>query len=437
MAAKTGEGRSDPATASASANQRLKLQTDLGKALMFSRGFGAEETEAALIRARELAAAIGTPTERFTIYYGLWVGNLVCGKLGLAHEIADTFLHEAEREALTIEAEVGRYLVGLSCLLLGDLSAAQTNLVEAINTHDPEHDREARLRFGPDSGATARTFLAIAKWLLGEVGLGRALIEEAIAHATETGHVPTLINIHMFKALLEMVRGDAEAARRDAEIVVKLTQENALAAFATQAALQSAWASARLDGRETRTTELRQALVAFVSRKLFVPFFQGLLAEIEAQDDVAGALTRIDEALAVAGQTGEHWSDAFLHRLRGEILLKGDPGNTAPAEKAFLTAIALSLKRRGRAVWSYAQLWIWHDFIIPRAVPRMLMPCSLLRSRVFRRPRISSKSKRRKLYSVRWRRESIERASDFPARPGQRRLPGCHHFRPEAERLKA
>ena len=36
--------------------------------------------------------------------------------------------------------------------------------------------------------------------------------------------------------------------------------------------------------------------------------------------------------LALAGETGEHWSDAFLHRLRGEILLKRDPANTAPGE---------------------------------------------------------------------------------------------------------
>jgi hypothetical protein len=64
--------------------------------------------------------------------------------------------------------------------------------------------------------------------------------------------------------------------------------------------------------------------------KLSVPFFQGLLAEIEAQGDAEGALTRIDEALALAGETGEHWSDAFLHRCRGELLLKRDPANTAP-----------------------------------------------------------------------------------------------------------
>jgi len=80
-----------------------------------------------------------------------------------------------------------------------------------------------------------------------------------------------------------------------------------------------------------------------------VPFFQGLLAEIEAQGDAAGALTRIEEALALASETGEHWSDAFLHRLRGEILLKRDPANAAPAEEAFVTAIAIAQQQRARS----------------------------------------------------------------------------------------
>src|SRR5215831_13010989 len=64
MADKTGEGRSAAATASVSANQRLKLQTDLGRALLWSRGYGAEESRAAFTRAGELAAAIDDPTER-------------------------------------------------------------------------------------------------------------------------------------------------------------------------------------------------------------------------------------------------------------------------------------------------------------------------------------------------------------------------------------
>jgi predicted ATPase len=44
MADKTGEVGSAATTASASASQRLKMQTSLGQALMLSRGFVAEET---------------------------------------------------------------------------------------------------------------------------------------------------------------------------------------------------------------------------------------------------------------------------------------------------------------------------------------------------------------------------------------------------------
>ena len=60
-------------------------------------------------------------------------------------------------------------------------------------------------------------------------------------------------------------------------------------------------------------------------------------------------MTRIDKALALAGETEEHWSDAFLHRLRGEILLKRDPANTAPAEHALLTAIAIAQQQKARS----------------------------------------------------------------------------------------
>jgi predicted ATPase len=114
---------------------------------------------------------------------------------------------------------------------------------------------------------------------------------------------------------------------------------------------QSAWASARLGGRETGATALRQGLGAFTDQgnKQFVPFFQGLLAEIEARGDADEALTLIDEALALAAETAEHWSDAFLHRLRGEILLKRDAANMALAEDAFLAAISIAQQQKARS----------------------------------------------------------------------------------------
>jgi predicted ATPase len=84
--------------------------------------------------------------------------------------------------------------------------------------------------------------------------------------------------------------------------------------------------------------------------KALAPLYQGLLAEFEAEEhDAEAALPRISNALALAGETGEHWTDAFLHRVRGEILLKRDPANTAPAEEAFLTAIAVAQQQKAKS----------------------------------------------------------------------------------------
>ena len=122
-------------------------------------------------------------------------------------------------------------------------------------------------------------------------------------------------------------------------------------------------AGARLGDRETGITELREALATYRNQgnNLWVPFFQGQLAEIDGEGSEM-ALTRIDEALALAGETGEHWTDAFLHRIRGEILLKRDLANTAQAEEALLVAIAVAQQQKARsfelrAAMSMARLW--------------------------------------------------------------------------------
>jgi len=96
--------------------------------------------------------------------------------------------------------------------------------------------------------------------------------------------------------------------------------------------------------------ERRTASESSQGGKFNLPFFRGLLAEIEAErGGTEAALSEIDEALALAGETGEHWFDAGLHRIRGEILLKQNPAGPAPAEAAFLAAIAVARQQKARS----------------------------------------------------------------------------------------
>ena len=195
-------------------------------------------------------------------------------------------------------------------------------------------------------------YLASTEWLLGHVARARDLIKEAVAPSVEAGHVPTLASSYTFAAQLEVLRGDPKAALRAAKTATEYTREHGLGLYGSMARVYLGWSRARLGEREFGVAELQQGLAAHTEtgNKAWTPFFQGLLAEIEVEaEDAEGTLVRIDEALALAGETGEHWTDAFLHRIRGEILLKRDPANTAPAEEAFLTAIAVAQQQKARS----------------------------------------------------------------------------------------
>jgi predicted ATPase len=121
----------------------------------------------------------------------------------------------------------------------------------------------------------------------------------------------------------------------------------------------SAWARARLGDRDGGMTGLREALAAYLDQgnKLYASLFQGLLAELEAEGrDADGPLRRIDDALALATETGEQWTGAPLHRIRGQILVKLEPANPAPAEEDFQTAIAIAKQQGARSYELLASL---------------------------------------------------------------------------------
>ena len=97
MADKTGDGAPPAAATPASGSQRLKLQVNLANALLQARGQHSTETKAAFSHAQELVGSIEDPLERFSTYYGLWVGAYVRGEMPLMHEMAERLMSEATK----------------------------------------------------------------------------------------------------------------------------------------------------------------------------------------------------------------------------------------------------------------------------------------------------------------------------------------------------
>ena len=319
---------------------------------MWAKGFAADETKAAFARVGELATKTGSAEALFAAYTARWAQSLFRGEFGLTRAAAENFLREAESKTRPTESGVGHRFLGFTLLFEGELAEAQAHLQQARRIFDPERDREAKFRFGQDPYVGATAYLVLAAWQLGDVGRARELVQEADALAVKSAHAPTLAIAHTMHTMLEILRDDVEASRRAAEATVALTREHGLALYLALGALPLAWARAKLGDRDAGSAEFRQALAEYARQgnKFLLPFYRGLLAEIEAEsEDADAALAGIDGALALAGETGEHWFDAGLHRIRGEILLKQNPADPALAEAAFLAAIAFAQQQKARS----------------------------------------------------------------------------------------
>jgi predicted ATPase len=218
---------------------------------------------------------------------------------------------------------------------------------------------EERERSGEDTQAVATAMLALLNWYLGEADRARELIEEANRRAAEIPHVPSMAVPLQIRCHLQVLRGDASAALTACEALGALSREHGMALQQVWAELDLSWAQGRLDDPKGGAAAFQLALAALAERgdASDLPFHFGLLAQLEAEAvGVEAALARVDEALALIHQGEVRFCLAFLHRLRGDLLVKRDPAETASAEDAFRAAIAVAKEQGVRSLHIQAAL---------------------------------------------------------------------------------
>ena len=336
-------------SAPTSLDRRLRLQTNYGHAIAMFRGFTSDETKAAFTKAQQLLAGIDDPSERYRTYSGLWLASFSHGDVASAREIAETFWRDAENTSRITETAFALAVLGATCFVQGDFGNALRHLQNAIQIYDPQRDREAKFLF--DTGAFAAQYLALAHWLLGEGEEAREVIGDARRRAIESAQAPALAMQYLIEAILETLRGDAKAARRAAELCIDVSRAHGLAVFLSDGIGYLGWARVQLDDRKAGIAQLHDCISTHVEQgnRVYIPFFQGLLSEIEGRERGSEAgLNRIDEAIALTTEMGTHWCEAFLLHIRGKILLNFNPASTEAAENAFLAAIAIAQQQKAR-----------------------------------------------------------------------------------------
>jgi predicted ATPase len=168
-----------------------------------------------------------------------------------------------------------------------------------------------------------------------------------------------------FSSRLHLYRGEANAAREQAEATIAVTTEHTLPQYLAQGRFMLGWAPAAQGQGEEGVTLMRQGVtdVQATGNRVSPTQFLPVLAE------ACGTLGRVDsglpmvtEALELVEQTGVRWYEAETYRIKGTVLLHQAIPDAAQAEACFQQALDIARRQEAkawelRAATSLARLW--------------------------------------------------------------------------------
>jgi DNA-binding winged helix-turn-helix (wHTH) protein/predicted ATPase len=328
------------------ARQELGLLVTLGIPLIATEGYAAPEVGKTYTRARELCRQLGGAPELPQVLTGLWSFHLVRADVGTAREIAEDFVRVAGHlpyPHVTLE---------VTLIQLGEFVPAIEQFNQAFSLYDPVRHRDDTLRYALNPGVGSQSHAGWALWFVGQPDEAVNRMQKALAVAQDLSEPQGLAHTFYFSAILHQLRREKRLAQEHAEAAVAISMKHRIPLYQAMATIVRSWASIE-PGQQDEVEELRRGLAEFdaTGTEILRPHHLGLLAEtLQVAGQVKEALAVVDEALTGAERTGEHYYDAELYRLKGELLLVESAGMSTKAEECFLRSMKIAQLQKARSL---------------------------------------------------------------------------------------
>ncbi len=331
------------------AKLELKLQMALGPSLMAVEGFAAPEVERAFVRACELCQQLDARVQLFNAQFNLAIAYVVKAEYERALSQSEQCLRLAEDLGAPAMLMQSHWVRGLSECYLGRLETARSHFEQTISIHDAEGIDSPVSLYG---AVLSRAHLARILLYLGYSDGSRQMMNEAIVQAERLRHPIGLVNTFSLASQIEAIHRNAQEVEELAEKIAWHSDEHGLPYYAAIGGLMRGWALAMRGEQETGIALLREGLASYLTTgaRQQHTYFLALLAEALCKAGrVQEGLEALAEALEVARQCGEHYYEAELYRLRGELLLKSEAASPSDAEACFQQAVSLARKQNAKA----------------------------------------------------------------------------------------
>lgn len=348
----------------------MKLHGARGWSLMYTAS-PARESGTAWAQTYELAERLNDTDYQLRALWGLWAGKMNNAEFTAARDIANRFCALAPLSADATDAAIGDRMMGASLHFLGDQPSARLHIERMLANYIAPPRRLHVVRYQFDPRVTAKITLARVLWLQGLADQAIATVDASIEEGLSIDHTLSLCNtIAQSACPVALLVGDLDRTERFADILLRETARHGLEiwhdygrCFRGQILIRRGDAAGGLPLVQNAVEQLRRA--RFV--QYYVAFLLALADGLAVSTRVPEAIETIDEALAHAERTSEHWAKPEMLRMKGECLhvLHGDDGYEA-ADSCFDEALALARQQHAlswqlRTATSRARLWRTHS----------------------------------------------------------------------------
>ena len=332
------------------ARQSLALQLDLAPPIRISRGWAAPELDTPLRRAVELSRQTGDFGQQARAQVSLAFFLVVSAEFAQARSLSEELIAGLGTSGSGTYASMAWTNIMGSLVQQGDWVAAEPAYQRAIGAYDESQHAEHVSLMGGNFGVLASAWSAHAFWFTGLADQALRRGREALEVANRLAHPFSQALALSYLAMQHALRRQHGLTLHYARQARSIANQYHVGYYLAWADVLLAWANAKQSPGADAVAAMRAAIEGFhrTGARLRLPLYLGMLAECLGDvGETEAALAALDQALHHAEHTGEHWLDAELYRLRGELLLQRS-ANLAEVESSLIKAIEIAAGQRAR-----------------------------------------------------------------------------------------
>jgi tetratricopeptide (TPR) repeat protein len=342
----------------------LTLQLALAPLYRITKGWTSSEVEETINRAMILCEKVGDVAQRIQVLFGLQTLYVVQAR----HEKVEHTYSQVQKLYLqtynTPPPPFAAIMYAGTKLHMGELMEAREQFERIVAVRDDAHILDLQESQGLNYLVHGHAWNAHVLWILGYPQKAIASSKAAIQFAHEYTQPFNLALAITYQITLKEFCTDLATFRRHAEEASSLTREYKAPYYHTWSNILACFARVRQQPDARHLANLRGAIHAFTDSgaHLRMPYYLSLLARsCAAIGQPEDGVEAIEQGLSESLHNDEHWWDAELHRLRGELIWRLNAEREA-VESAFRRAIEIAQSQQAkslelRAATSLARFW--------------------------------------------------------------------------------